>query len=169
MQQSNLTTHPDNLTALIPILNRVASRIADTPDEAQDLAQEVLLKLWLRLNRGEDINNLRSYALAALRNQMRQGLRDRHAVDDVDIEDTAIAPDAFASLALSEARAMIENLPPKQARLMRLVLTGETSPAALAARTGWPLGTVMSRLARARAQLRRDMGLDPGAPVNALL
>jgi len=27
----------------------------------------------------------------------------------------------------------------------------------------------MSRLARARAQLRRDMGLDPGAPVTALL
>jgi len=169
MQNSNLTTHPDALTALIPILNRAASRIADTPDEAQDLTQEVLLKLWLRLNRGDDIINLRSYALAALRNQMRQGLRDRHDIDDVDIEGAATAPDAFASLALSEACAMIENLPPDQAHLMRLVLAGETSPAALAARTGLPLGTVMSRLARARAQLRRDMGLDPGAPVTALL
>ncbi|WP_294621055.1 sigma-70 family RNA polymerase sigma factor [uncultured Roseovarius sp.] len=168
MQNSNLTTPPDDLTALIPVLNRAAARIADTPEEAQDLAQEVLLKLWLRLNRGDDINNLRGYAHAALRNQMRQSLRDRHDIDDVDMEGTATAPDAFASLALSEACSMIENLPPHQAHLMRLVLTGETSPAALAARTGLPLGTVMSRLARARAQLRRDMGLEPGTPVTAL-
>jgi RNA polymerase sigma-70 factor (ECF subfamily) len=169
MQNSNLKTLPDDLTALIPTLTRAANRIADTPDEAQDLTQEVLLKLWLRLNRGDDIINLRSYALAALRNQMRQGLRDRHNIDDVDIEDTATAPNAFACLALSEACSMIEKLPPDQAHLMRLVLSGETSPAALARQTGWPLGTVMSRLARARAQLRRDMGLDPGAPVTALL
>lgn len=160
---------PTELTALMPVLTRAALRIADTPDEAQDLTQEVLLKLWLRLNRGEEITNLRGYALTALRNQMRQGLRDRKDTDELDEADTGTAPDVFACLALSETRAMIDKLPPDQAQLMKFVLAGESSPAALARQTGWPLGTVMSRLSRARAQLRRDMGLSPDAPVKALL
>ncbi|MRU14018.1 sigma-70 family RNA polymerase sigma factor [Roseovarius sp. A21] len=160
---------PTELTALMPVLTRAALRIADTPDEAQDLTQEVLLKLWLRINRGEEITNLRGYALAALRNQMRQGLRDRKDTDELDEDNTGTAPDVFACLALSETRAMIDKLPPDQAQLMKFVLAGESSPAALARQTGWPLGTVMSRLSRARAQLRRDMGLSPDAPVKALL
>jgi RNA polymerase sigma-70 factor (ECF subfamily) len=169
MQHPERRALPEDLTALLPMLSRAAHRIADTPDEAQDLTQEVVLKLWLRLQGGEDITNLRGYALSALRNQMRQGLRERKATDVFDEADTGTAPEVFACLALSETRAMIERLPPDQARLMRLVLTGECSPAALARRTGWPLGTVMSRLARARARLRRDMGIAPNAPVQALL
>lgn len=169
MQQPALTNLSDTLTALVPILNRAARRIADTPDDAQDLTQEVLLKLWLRLNHGENITNLRGYALTALRNEMRQALRERRETGTLDDADTGTAPDVFACLALSETRVMIDKLPPDQAELMKFVLAGETSPAVLARQTGWPLGTVMSRLARARAQLRRDMGLDPGAPVEALL
>lgn len=168
MQHSNLTTIADELTALMPVLRRTAQRIADTPDDAQDLTQEVLLKLWLRLDRGDDITNLRSYALEALRNQMRQTLRERRDTKGLEEDALATQPDVFDRLALYETRAMIEKLPPEQAHLMRLVSSGETSPAALARQTGWPLGTVMSRLARARTQLRRDMGSDPAAPVKAL-
>ena len=43
---------------------------------------------------------------------------------------------------------------------MHLVMAGETSPQALATRLGLPKGTVMSRLARARASLRKVMALD---------
>ncbi|WP_306155447.1 RNA polymerase sigma factor [Roseovarius sp. MMSF_3281] len=167
MQQSAST----DLTALMPVLTRVARHIADTPEDAQDLTQEVLLKLWLRLNRHEEerVDSLRSYALTALRNQMRQGLRNRHETEGIEDDTAGIMPDVFACLALAEARKMIDKLPAEQALLMRLVLTGETSPVDLARHTGWPTGTVMSRLSRARAQLRRDMGLAPDAPVNALL
>ena len=157
------------LSALMPVLDRAALRIADSPDEAQDLTQEVLLKLWMRLDRGgEDISNLRSYALTTLRNQMRQGLRDRHETEHLEDDTANTPPDVFACLALAEARKMIDKLPAEQAYLMRLVLAGESSPAALARQTGWKEGTVMSRLARARAQLRRDLDLAPGTPVNAL-
>ena len=160
MQQPDLTNLPDDLTALMPVLDRAARHIADTPDEAQDLTQEVLLKLWQRLNRGEEITNLRGYALTALRNQMRQGLRERQETKVLEEEDLTTQPEVFNCLALSETRAMIEKLPPEQAHLMTLVLEGETSPAALARQTGWPLGTVMSRLARARERLRVDLGLE---------
>jgi len=148
------------LAALIPVLNRAARRIADSPDEAHDLTQEVLLKLWQRLNHGEEITNLRGYALTALRNQMRQGLRERQDTKVLEEADLTTQPEVFNCLALSETRAMIEQLPAEQAHLMTLVLEGESSPAALARQIGWPLGTVMSRLARARERLRQELGTE---------
>lgn len=58
---------------------------------------------------------------------------------------------------------------PEQAVLIGLVAQGETSPKDLARRMGLPKGTVMSRLAHARAQLRNDMGLERQAPVSSLI
>jgi len=52
---------------------------------------------------------------------------------------------------------------------MQLVLEGELSPRAIAARLNLPVGTVMSRLARTRAKLRAHVGLDAGAPLSELL
>ena len=78
-------------------------------------------------------------------------------------------PDAFAHLALTELEGAIARLPREQALLIRMVAAGETSPADLARRTGWPQGTVMSRLARARARLRREMGMTSRSPVSVLI
>ena len=57
-------------------------------------------------------------------------------------------------LICAETLHAIEQLPANQLRLMRYVCAGETSPKQLANLTGWPIGTVMSRLARARERLR---------------
>ncbi|WP_420011596.1 sigma factor-like helix-turn-helix DNA-binding protein [Tateyamaria sp.] len=54
----------------------------------------------------------------------------------------------------ADTLAAIAALPQPQRRLLELVIAGETSPRAIALATGLPLGTVMSRLARARAKLR---------------
>ena len=52
---------------------------------------------------------------------------------------------------------------------MQLVLEGEVSPRAIAMRLDLPVGAVMSRLARARAKLRAQIGLEADAPVSELL
>jgi RNA polymerase sigma-70 factor (ECF subfamily) len=70
------------------------------------------------------------------------------------------APLAPARIACTELQAAIERLPADQAALMRLVMLGETSPQILAQRVGVPKGTVMSRLGRARARLREEIGLE---------
>ena len=157
------------LIALSPGLTRLARHLTRDRAQAEDLCQEVLLTLWARPDRIRAVDNLPAYARTALRNLYRQGLRrgallplpDEAALDPV-------WPRAFASIALSEVRAAIARLPPPQARLIRLVMEGETSPDALARLTGLPRGTVMSRLARARATLRRDLGLAARAPIRAL-
>ena len=152
-----------------PDLLRVAHHLTGSADQAQDLTQDVLLKLWARQLKGLVINNLRAYAMTTLRNTYRQHLR--RSFSGVELrEDMLVAdPDAFAALALQELNRAISQLPRDQARLIRLVAAGETSPADLALRTGLPPGTVMSRLARARASLRTEMGLARSAPVSELM
>ena len=163
------TDPPEALTALMPQMTRLALHLTGSRDQAQDLCQEVLLKLWMRLQAGHEVEDLRAYALAALRNQYRQFLRNQVPLSDLDEATEPTAPDAFGALAVHELETAIAALPHTQARLMRLVAAGETSPRALADITGWPLGTVMSRLARARARLRSRVGLAATASTTELL
>lgn len=157
------------ISALHSDLIRLARRLAGSEAEAQDLAQETLLRLWRRRAQVAKVDDLRAYARAAMRNLFRQGLRRAPHLPLADEAGPAIEPEVFAMLALTDLRVAIARLPEDQASLITLVMSGETSPAALADKTGCPVNTVMSRLARARAQLRRDMDMAPGAPVASLL
>ncbi|MFK7940183.1 MAG: RNA polymerase sigma factor [Roseovarius sp.] len=159
----------DALAGLQPDLLRVARHLTGNADQAQDISQDTLLKIWTRQQKGEDIQNLRAYAMTTLRNTYRQFLRTRLSGPELTEDMLVTNPDAFASLALQELESAITRLPREQARLIRLVASGETSPAVLARRMGLPSGTVMSRLARARAQLRQDMGLTRRAPIAELI
>ena len=71
------TDLPSTLCQLMPALLRLARQLTGNRDQAQDLCQEVLLRLWTRLQDGHEIDDLRAYAMAALRNQYRQQLRKR--------------------------------------------------------------------------------------------
>lgn len=157
------------LTPLIPVLSRTARHMADTPAEADDLLQDTLLHLCARLSRGAAIDDLRPYALATLRNLHRSGLRRARPSEELTETAATTPPDALHRLTCAEINRAIARLPPDLARLMQLVAQGETSPAALSGILGIPQGTVMSRLARARARLRSDMGLAPQVPAASLL
>ena len=160
---------PGDIAGLQPDLLRVARHLTGNADQAQDLTQDVLVKLWQKMSRGDPIDNLRAYAMTTLRNTFRQHLRNRLPGSELEEDMLTAPPDAFACLALQEIAEAIGKLPADQARLIRLVAAGETSPAELARITGVPTGTVMSRLARARGQLRTEMGLSKTAPVAELI
>ena len=165
--QPNCPTH--SFVVLHGDLMRLARRLAANESEAQDLAQETILRLWRRRDDLGSIDDLRAYARAALRNLYRQGLRRAPFLPLEETDAPAIESDVFATLALSDLQGAIARLPSDQARLISLVMAGETSPNRLATRVDCEVNTVMSRLARARAQLRREMDLAPGAPVASLL
>ena len=165
----NPACHTQGIVALHPDLMRLARRLAGSEAEAQDLAQETLLRLWRRREEVADVDDLRAYARAALRNLYRQGLRRAPHLPLEEEDGPSTDPEVFASLALDDLHCAIARLPVDQANLIALVIAGETSPAVLAGQTGCGKNTVMSRLARARAQLRRDMDLAPGAPVASLI
>lgn len=144
---------PRRLLPLIPVLTRRARRLARSPTEAEDLVQDTLLSLCQRLEDGRRIEDLPAYAMRTLSNRARRGWRAQ-GMDELEEDHAVTEPDALLRLDCADTLEAITRLAKPQRQLMDLVVAGETSPRALARATGLPLGTVMSRLARARARLR---------------
>lgn len=145
--------NPHRLVPLIPMLNKRARRLTRTQSEAEDLVQDTLLSLCQRIKDGGTIDDLPAYAMRTLSNRARRVWR-QVTTDELEDDHALTHPDALIRLDCADTLAAITRLSAPQRQLMDLVVAGETSPRALARITGLPLGTVMSRLARARAQLR---------------
>jgi RNA polymerase sigma-70 factor (ECF subfamily) len=137
------------------MLTRRARRLTRSHSAADDLVQETLLRLILRARHGGPIDDLPAYAMRTLTNQARMAWRRAPVTEELEEDHATVLPDAPMRLDYADTLSAIETLPRDQADLLRLVAAGETSPARLAQLTGLPQGTVMSRLARARARLRR--------------
>ncbi len=157
-----------DLDALLPRLAGRARRLSNSQSDADDLAQETALKLWAALRKGAEVEDIDRYAMTILRNLARQRWRSDKPTDPLEDESAAVPPTAPARMACADLAAAVEKLPVAQADLIHMIAAGETSPAVLAERTGLPLGTVMSRLARARSKLRAEMGITQKAPVSDL-
>ncbi|MBJ6370310.1 RNA polymerase sigma factor [Sedimentitalea arenosa] len=164
-----MTRQTRDPATLIARLHARARRLRSCPEEAADLAQDAALRLWQRQVTGQRIDNPEAYAMTALANLARSRWRANRPSEEFREDMAMTAPEAPARLAVAELRRAMARLPPEQAALMALVAAGETSPAELARLTGVPPGTVMSRLARARAALRRRLGLAKSAPGASLL
>lgn len=159
---------PAELNALLPRLAVRARRLSDSQSDADDLAQETALKLWAALRKGTDVEDLDRYAMTILRNLARQRWRSDKPTDPLEEESVSVPPTAPARMACADLAAAVERLPETQSLLIHMIAAGETSPTVLAEQTGLPLGTVMSRLARARSKLRAEMGITQKAPVSDL-
>ena len=150
----------DAFETLMPRLRKRAQRLCRTPEEAEDLAQETALKLWQVLLGPDKIDQPEHYAMIMLHNLARQRWRARRDTEELAEDMAQTPPAAPARLACAEARAAIARLPEAQCDVMKHLLAGELSPQTIAKQSGVPLGTVMSRLARARARLRKDLDMD---------
>ncbi len=159
------------LEALMPDLRRVARYLTRDRDQADDIVQDILLKLWVRLADPDqdDISDLRHYAFAALRNRIRDRGPEPDRIGLDGLPPPTSPPDAPARLACADTLSALEDLPEDQATLLRLQAIDGLSQAEIARRTGLPPGTIASRLSRARAALRHRLDLPPGAPVTFLI
>ncbi len=168
MPLPHIVTLPQELSDVLPLLNRRACTLCDDPTDAADLAQDAALKIWQRYQSGTKIADPRAYAVTTLRNIARSVRRTQPETDEL-AEDMASAPaEAPGVIACAELRAAIDRLPQDQARLLKLVMTGETNPRILAREIGVRAGTVLSRLTRARAELRKEMGMSQTCSVTTL-
>jgi RNA polymerase sigma factor (sigma-70 family) len=150
------------LLDILPLLARVARHMTRDADAAHDLVQDTLLGLHQRLTDGPQVDNLRHYALASLRNALRRHRAALRPMDELTESCATTSPEAPGRLACADLSRAIANLSADQAVLIRLVCAGHDSPVELARLTGVPKGTVMSRLARARRRLRADLDLAEG-------
>lgn len=154
----------------IPSLRRYARALTGDAWAADDLVQDTLERAcskWRLWTVGSD---LRAWLFTLMHNifvnQVRSAVRRAAAGASVDAEDVAnelIADNADTAQALDLQRCLLR-LPEEQRAVLLLVSMEDLSYAEVATITGVPVGTVMSRLSRARARLRELMDGPAVAP-----
>jgi len=142
----------------IPALRRYAFALLRDRDRADDLVQDTLeraLSRWL-LRRGDA--DVRAWLFTILRNlHVSAWRRDRRHGATVAVDETtmpAIAARQDTALEVRDVLAALDQLPEEQKSLLLLVGVEDFSYEDAARILGMPIGTVMSRLSRARQRLR---------------
>ncbi len=141
-----------------PALLRFGHALAGSRALAEDLVQETLVRVglaWPRLRPGSDPTPYARRTLLNLFLNERRRRRRERLVATIDDAASTGSPDASsASLALAEAKAMLDLLPPRQraAVAMRYVL--DLDDASIATELGCSSSTVRSQIARALETLR---------------
>ncbi len=148
------------ITAHIPGLRRYARVLTGDVWAADDLVQDTLERACTRWRLWQAGTDLRAWLFTLMHNvfisQVRQGLTRARLAPTVDLEDVAQelrAPDTSTGFAIDLQRCLLR-LPDDQRAMLLLVTLEEMSYEAVAKVTGVPIGTVMSRLSRARSRLR---------------
>ena len=158
----------DAAIAHIPRLRRYARALVGDAARADDLVQDTLERacqkwaLWRppAATPADQVQvALRNWLLTLMHNlfanQWQQAARQR-TVDWDEAQEPGHDPTASLGLRLDLERALAM-LPPQAREVLLLVAMEQCSYAETAQMLGIPVGTVMSRLARAREQLRRLM------------
>lgn len=147
----------------IPRLRRYARFLVRDVDQADDLVQECLTRGIAKIDSWSEGTNLRAWLFVILKNchinQLRQNRRI--AVDGeigVEHEGPAVAPSQDAHMALREVRDAFLTLSEEHREILLLVAIEGLQYEEAAAVLGVALGTVRSRLSRARQALRDALG-----------
>jgi RNA polymerase sigma-70 factor (ECF subfamily) len=142
-------------------LFRFAYRLTGSADVAEDIAQDCFLRLVEQPRFDPARGTLRQYLYGTARNLARQRWQaaDREVPWDSESEDDSRSmPDSVLSAEVSEAvQAALDLLPPLQREAIVLFEFEELSLEETAAIAGADVGTVKSRLHRARERLRRSL------------
>jgi len=149
----------------IPRLRRYALALTGNREAADDLTQDALERAWRKRALWQPGTDLRAWLFTVMHNVYINGVRSTRATESLDEEGPAA--DAVHSLqagsaadggvVLSELRDALVQLAPEQREVVLLVGLEQMSYAEAAAVLDVPIGTVMSRLARARERLRALM------------
>jgi RNA polymerase sigma-70 factor (ECF subfamily) len=145
------------LVSLIPHLRAFARTLCGDPTAADDLAQDAMLKAWDARNSFEMGTNMKAWTFMILRNQFYSDKRRawrQTQLDQEAAERTLIAvDDPEAPVALDELRQGLGMLPPEQREALILVGAGGFAYEEAAEICGCAVGTVKSRVSRARRAL----------------
>jgi RNA polymerase sigma-70 factor (ECF subfamily) len=160
-----------------PRLFRFAIRLTGRREDAEDLVQETLVRALPALEKFEGRARLSTYLLRALGNLWKNMLRSRkrsrlvewqrgRGGEDDDEGKEIIAVDGSPSPLeqleakdrAGEIRSAVSRLEPNRRLALLLREVEELSYEEIAEMTGVPVGTVRSRLARARGDLRKLLG-----------
>ena len=137
----------------IPALRRYARLLTGDAHRADDLVQDTLLRACAKWLLWRPDSNLRAWLFTLMHNLFIGQLRSvpPAAMFVSDLPEAGLDDDPAAAIDLERALAA---LPEDQREVLLLVTVEDFTYAQVASMTGVPVGTVMSRLSRARRRLR---------------
>src|SRR5262249_33459853 len=149
----------ERLVELIPRLRRYARALVGDRATADDLVQDTLERAWAKLHLYRRGTDLRAWLFTVMHNVHVNRVRAVRATDPIDDEDAELAQRASQgdSLVVRDLDRALARLPDEQRAVLLLVALEDMSYEEVARTLGIPIGTVMSRLSRAREKLRNMM------------
>ncbi len=174
---SQTSAFEDLALPLLPSLYNVAFWLSRNPADAEDLVQETFLKALRGFGTFEPGTNFRAWMFRILRNTYLTSRTGLAARSTVALEDELADPNESGLAPLPEGaidrqtpemslinlgdraaiQAAMEKLPPPLLEVVLLCDVEEMKYKEIAAVLDIPIGTVMSRIARARAALREEL------------
>ena len=162
----------DDVVGLIPALRAFAWSLSHNGSDADDLVQDTLIKAWTNRDKFEPGTNLRAWLFTILRNTYYTAvLRRRREVRDETGEYAGALktpPTQDWSVAVHALRDALQKLPHEHREALILVGAAGLSYEEAAEICGCALGTIKSRVNRARARLLKIMDLEDAQDAMAL-
>jgi len=142
-------------------LYRYAFRLSGSAQEAEDIVQETFCQAQLKWGQLREPGRARSWLFTILRNGFLHRIRDRSSAKVIPLQDIGDLPERLTEPAPVidpvSLQAVLADLPEDFSTPIILYYFEDFSYRDIADQMGVPIGTVMSRLARAKAFLRNRL------------
>jgi RNA polymerase sigma factor (sigma-70 family) len=163
-QPAAAETLRDALLAAVPGLRTFAFSLTRDADRADDLVQDTLVRAWAKADSFTAGTNLTAWLFTILRNlfysEQRKRKREVEDADGKKAERLVSLPDQNARAELADFRTALVRLPAPQQEALMLIGAHGLSYEEAAEIVGVAIGTVKSRVNRARTRLVELLGMD---------
>lgn len=153
----------DQLIAQMPYLRAFAISLCGSYTLADDLVQDTLVKAWSHADSFQPGTNFRAWLVTILRNtyfsDYRKRAREVQDSDGVLAEQIPVKGGQESKVALSDVQKALNKLAPEHREILLMIGITELSYEETAQICNVAIGTVKSRLNRARAKLAENLGL----------
>ena len=146
------------LLATLPSLRAFAVSLSGKHDKADDLVQDTVMKAWAKQSSFEMGTNIKAWLFTILRNefysQMRKRGREVQDSDGIFTERLAVHPSQYGVMDLADFKKALDGLPDDQREAIVLIGASGFSYEEAAEICNCAVGTMKSRVSRARTRLQ---------------
>lgn len=150
----------NEVAGYVPQLRRFARALAGDAALADDLVQDCVERALRKQHLFDETRSLKTWLFTILRNLFISSLRVKSreifskSTDDLVQGEDAALPEQEQRLVLADISRALDRLPASHREVLVMIAVEDLSYREVAEITGVPIGTVMSRLSRARGSLR---------------
>ncbi len=151
------TSFKREMLATLPSLRAFAVSLSGKHDKADDLVQDTVMKAWAKQSSFQMGTNIKAWLFTILRNefysQMRKRGREVQDSDGVFTERLSVHPSQYGSMDLEDFKKALSQLPDDQREAVILIGASGFSYEEAATICDCAVGTMKSRVSRARSRL----------------